>query len=85
MKLIQYVGTKSSKADTVARTGLLWGPGQVHAVTDEAARKLLAHPSVWQEVPPKDITDEKANPETHAEAQAETQAGRRTRLLKAVA
>jgi hypothetical protein len=49
MKLIQYVGGKPRKTDTVARTGLTWTPGQVHAVTDEVAKRLLGFPSVWKE------------------------------------
>jgi hypothetical protein len=65
MKLIQYVGYKPAKADTVARTGLTWTPGQVHVVADEAAAKLLGFPSVWKEAP-----HEKAEAEAEAEAEA---------------
>jgi hypothetical protein len=61
MKLIQYVGYKPAKADTVARTGLTWTPGQVHVVADEAAAKLLGFPSVWKEAP-----HEKAEAEAEA-------------------
>jgi hypothetical protein len=50
MKLIQYIGKKPSKADTIARTGLNWTPGQVHPVADDAALKLLGFPTVWSEV-----------------------------------
>lgn len=46
MKIL-YVGKKPSKNDTVAGTGLVWAPGQVHEVTDEAAVRLLKHPDVW--------------------------------------
>lgn len=49
MKMIQYVGIKPLKKDTVARTGLIWAPGQVHPVPDDAALKLLGFSSVWKE------------------------------------
>lgn len=49
MKLVQYIGNKSTKTDNIARTGLVWSQGQVHPVTDEAAQKLLAYPTVWIE------------------------------------
>jgi len=50
MKLVQYIGNKVAKTDNVARTGLVWTQGGVHPVTDEAALKLLAYPTVWKEV-----------------------------------
>lgn len=62
MKLIQYIGNKLTKTDNIARTGLVWSQGQVHPVTDEAAKKLLAFPTVWIEA-----THEKAQ---QAEAEA---------------
>lgn len=46
MKII-YVGKKPSKNDTVAGTGLVWAPEQVHEVADDAAARLLKHPDVW--------------------------------------
>lgn len=46
---IRYVGHREVKTDNVARTGLSWKRGQVVDVADEnAARILLAYPSVWQ-------------------------------------
>lgn len=63
MKMIQYHGPKPLKRDNVARTGLVWTPGQVHFVPDEAAQKLLAYPSIWKEIP-----HEEANDQTEAEA-----------------
>lgn len=62
MKLIQYVGHRDSKTDNVARTGLVWTQGQVHPVTDEAAKKLLGFPSLWIEVPPHEETKAEAPP-----------------------
>jgi hypothetical protein len=47
MKNIKYIGTKESKTDNVAGTGLTWSPGQSHAVPPVAAAKLLGHPGVW--------------------------------------
>ena len=49
MKLIQYIGTRTSKTDNVAGTGLTWTPEQVHPVSEDRAAKLLGYPSVWQE------------------------------------
>lgn len=50
MKYIRYIGDKPRKHDTVARTGLVWRPGQVREVADDAAERLLRYPSVWVEV-----------------------------------
>lgn len=50
MKAITYVGKKSSRSDSVAETGLVWKPGQVHVVTDAVAEKLLKHADVWAAV-----------------------------------
>ena len=58
MKLVQYIGKKASKADNVARTGLIWTQGQVHPVTDEAALRLLAFPSVWSETHAQEVQTE---------------------------
>lgn len=45
---IAYIGTKELKADNVAKTGLVWEPGQALEVKDvEAAKKLLEHPTIW--------------------------------------
>lgn len=51
MKAIQYIGKKPQRSDSVADTGLVWAPGQVHIVTDAVAERLLAHPDVWASVP----------------------------------
>lgn len=64
MKSIQYHGPKVSKRDNVARTGLVWTPGQVHFVPDEAAQKLLAYPSIWKEIPHEEIQAEARTGET---------------------
>ena len=69
MKSIQYHGPKVSKRDNVARTGLVWMPGQVHFVSDEAAQKLLAYPSIWREV-------------SHEETQTEARTGETPPVLK---
>lgn len=48
MALIEYVGKKPSRADTLAGTGIVWnGPGDVQEVPDEAVPRLLMHPDVW--------------------------------------
>jgi len=45
---IIYIGTKSVKADNVAKTGLTWERGQIHEVEDDLkAAKLLEYPQVW--------------------------------------
>jgi hypothetical protein len=49
MKRVRYIGRKPLKADTVARTGLTWTPGQVRDVDDAPAARLLGYPSVWVE------------------------------------
>lgn len=49
-KAITYVGKKPSRADTVAGTGLVWKPGEVHVVTEAVASQLLTHPDIWAEV-----------------------------------
>lgn len=48
---IKYVGKKDVEHDTVAGTGLVWGPGEVHEVPEAAALRLLNHPDVWEAVP----------------------------------
>lgn len=49
-KMIQYIGNKPRKKDTVAGTGTIWsGPGDVQLVEHGPAVKLLEHPDVWQE------------------------------------
>jgi hypothetical protein len=58
MTLVQYIGKKASKADNVARTGLTWTQGQVHPVTDEVAKKLLAYSTVWKEAPSEEVKAE---------------------------
>ena len=57
---VAYIGPKVVKHDNVAGTGLKWAPGQVHVVSEEAAAKLLCHPTMW----------EKVDEETKAEAEA---------------
>lgn len=57
MKLIQYVGTRTTKTDNVAGTGLTWTPEQVHPVSDDAAVKLLGYPSVWQEAKAEPVVE----------------------------
>lgn len=52
---IQYVGKKPSRPDTVAGTGLIWTPGQVHAVEEDAALKLLKHPDIWESIGTEDV------------------------------
>lgn len=47
---VQYVGTKPSRDDNVADTGLVWTPGEIHPVPELKAKKLLAHPDIWQSV-----------------------------------
>lgn len=44
---VKYVGYRQSKTDLTAGTGLVWKPGQVHQVPEEAARVLLKYPDVW--------------------------------------
>jgi hypothetical protein len=47
MKIV-YIGSKPNKADNVAKTGLVWTPGEVQEVADEKmAAKLLEHPTIW--------------------------------------
>lgn len=48
MKIV-YVGTKESKGDNIAATGLVWARGQIHEVEDEVkCAKLLEHPLIWR-------------------------------------
>lgn len=56
---IQYVGKKPSRADTVAGTNLVWTPGQVHAVEETAAKKLLAHPDIWESIGAEEVAPDK--------------------------
>ncbi len=51
MPIIEYVGNKPRKEDTVAGTGLIWnGKGDTHVVGKREAAMLLKHPDVWAEV-----------------------------------
>lgn len=46
--IVEYVGLKAQRADTVAGTGLTWvGKGDRHPVPVEAWAKLAKHPDVW--------------------------------------
>lgn len=46
---IEYVGTKPSRTDTVAGTGIVWnGQGDVKDVPDAVAGKLLYHTDIWR-------------------------------------
>lgn len=48
MRRVMYIGSKPSKPDNIAGTGLNWTPGQIHEMTDDAkALKLLQHSAVW--------------------------------------
>ena len=67
MKLIQYIGTRTSKTDNVAGTGLTWTPEQVHPVSDDRAAKLLGYPSVWQEAKAESKPESKPEPVAAAE------------------
>jgi hypothetical protein len=51
MKAIKYIGKKPERSDSVADTGLVWKPNQVHIVTDAVGERLIAHPDVWVSVP----------------------------------
>jgi len=44
---IKYIGKKAQQRDTVADTGLVWLPGQVHVVPTVLGLKFLKHPDVW--------------------------------------
>ena len=63
-KGIMYVGKKPKRPDTVANTGLVWVPGQVHIVTDSVADALLKHPDIWAEKPIEQVIEDagKATP-----------------------
>lgn len=82
MKLIQYIGSRTSKTDNVAGTGLTWTQEQVHPVSDDAAKKLLGFPAVWREVAEPVAAPEPAP--VDAEAQPWMRAPARTRALKRV-
>lgn len=86
MKLIQYVGSRATKTDNVAGTGLAWTSKQVHPVMDDAAATLLKYPSVWREVggTPELVAPPVAEVETPAPAPAPWPR-QRTRALKPVA
>lgn len=57
-KLIQYVGNKPRKKDTVAGTGTIWsGKGDIQRVEHGPAVKLLEHPAVWQEAVSAQVAD----------------------------
>lgn len=61
MALIEYIGKKASRADTVAGTKVVWnGPGDVQEVPDLAVFKLLKHPDVWALVASKPQTPKQA-------------------------
>jgi hypothetical protein len=61
MAMIEYVGKKAMRADTVAGTKIVWyGAGDVQEVPDLAVPKLLKHPDVWV------ITKGKKQPEPQA-------------------
>jgi hypothetical protein len=48
MAKIKYVGSKPSRQDTVAGTGIVWhGNGDVKEVPDLAVPRLLRHPDIW--------------------------------------
>lgn len=51
---IKYVGVQAPLVDAVAKTGILWEDGAVHAVSTRQARALLRHPDQWQLVDKKD-------------------------------
>ena len=47
--LVMYVGSKPTKTDNVAGTGIVWnGHGDVQEVPGKAVSALLAHGGVWQ-------------------------------------
>lgn len=48
-KLVQYVGKKPQKRDTVAGSGLVWQRGEVIEVETQIANRLLRYPDVWKE------------------------------------
>lgn len=48
MAKIRYVGSKPSKMDNIAGTGVVWnGNGDVKNIPDRVVPLLLAHPDVW--------------------------------------
>ena len=49
MRKVKYIGNRDRKVDNVAGTNTVWLQGEVKDVTDTAADKLLAYPSVWAE------------------------------------
>lgn len=51
-KLIQYIGNKDKKIDTVtgSRPRLIWHKGEVLEVPIADANRLLQFPTVWREV-----------------------------------
>lgn len=56
-KLVQYVGKKPEKKDTVTGSNLYWpGPGSILQVEYTRAVQLLRHPKVWIEVDEKGKT-----------------------------
>ena len=48
-KLVQYVGNKPQKRDTVCGSGHIWAPGEVIEVEISIANRLLRFADVWQE------------------------------------
>jgi hypothetical protein len=48
---LRYVGRKPIKADSVARTGIVWnGHGDIQSVPDDKAGLFLEHPDIWEPV-----------------------------------
>lgn len=61
MRRIVYIGTKSIKNDNIAQTGLVWTPGAVLDVHDDAkAKKLCEHIDVWRDVTDKQPSEIRA-------------------------
>lgn len=51
MAKLRYLGHKTTKADPVANSGVIWhGHGDVREVRDDQAKILLQHPDVWKRV-----------------------------------
>jgi len=46
---VKYIGDHQYHTDIHYGTGLTWAPGQVHNVSDDAAKNLLAHADVYEE------------------------------------
>lgn len=51
VRYLRYIGQCAIKDDNVLRTGIRWhGHGDIQAVPDWAAPRLLSHRDVWEEV-----------------------------------